>query len=153
MALVAGVGVGVLVETLRAAAQASTPRTHEDKAPPAAHTAVAPRTSAALAGGVAAPALHGGCIPVVTGGGEEEEEEVRAERNGGGRDFRGGRGSQVRSAGWASTGSPVLPRSLGLTIATQVTNILLHILPHVLVGCVFDDITRSRVQLASHCQL
>lgn len=69
-----GLSRAVLVEGQRAAAQAPTPLPHEDKVPSAAQAAVVPRPHAALAGRVAALALHGGRVPVVTGGVGEEGE-------------------------------------------------------------------------------
>lgn len=68
-----GLGSGVLVEALRAAAQAATPLPHEDKVPSAAQTVVVPRSHAALAGRVAVLALHGGCVSVVTAVGGRAE--------------------------------------------------------------------------------
>lgn len=69
-----GLSRAVLVEAQRAAAQAATPLPHENKVPSAAQAAIVPRPHATLAGRVAALALHGGRVPVVTGGGGEEEE-------------------------------------------------------------------------------
>lgn len=75
-----GLGRAVLVEAQRAAAQAPTPLPHEDKVPSAAQAAVVPRPHAALAGRVAALALHGGRVPVVTGGVGEEREWGASDR-------------------------------------------------------------------------
>lgn len=74
MTLVACLGLGVLVEALRAAPQALTPLPHEDKVLSTAQAVCVPRTHAEVTGRVTALAKHGGGVAKVT---EKRVEEFR----------------------------------------------------------------------------
>lgn len=72
MTLVTCLGVEVLVEALRAAPQALTPLSHEDKVLSTVQAVSAPRTHTQVTGRVTALAKHGGGVAKVTEKGVEE---------------------------------------------------------------------------------